>query len=251
MSFLAGRLKTERAARAVLSFVGWLTLCGCGAELVDRSYDGPPFLTLTGAVDVEPADAEDAPGAAVAWFWLTGSEATAAAWQVEWEPRVYSYSMTLRSPPGRDDFEETGWSGGPVALPSDVTLLVGLPLLIAGATDDAAEEPLAVDPELGRLIEWLADPSGDARALVQSEDGMQRVIGVTRHHLLVAVGADEGVETLGEHPAWSDALPTLAEATPGLTLYAWQERSAVWAALAEPGVRTEFQGIDITPPANL
>lgn len=212
-----------------------LGVAACTDGVFSRGDDLGPFLRLSGSVDPDAPISGERTRGAVAWVWLREGELGSVVTEVPFEPLVYRYALTLSLPP--DPGTGALLPEEELSLPG-VTLLFGLPLLIepaAGAFPDVALKPRA-------LLDWVRGASPSLREALPDET----VAAATAGHLLMLLHAEDGAERLTEADAWEQGHPLcqVDQAVEGLTLYRVSEgKCGGWEPLAEPGERTEFQGV--------
>lgn len=212
-------------------------LASACASPLPADFDGPPYLTLQGAVELSGPAGEDPVFAAVAWAWTQDGTMHSVVHEVPFEPEVYFYRLTVPGPPA----EEATRDGPAPADLGDEAVLIGLPLLL-----QATGVPTA-DPEgfarwlSGERVppdEWLDVPGG--RVLAWADD-----------HLLLGM-ATGGAARLGESPGVDlGTLCGVEDVLAGLTLYQRAGEPQCpdsWEALAPPGARTDFQGVTMRSP---
>ena len=216
-------------------------MVGCTGAVLGRGEDLGAYVVISGPVDPAVAIGGGRTGARIAWAWLAGGELSSLVTEVPFEPRVYSYALSVEVPPDPDE--------ATVALASDqgepgLTLLFGVPLLVE--PDGRGAPVVAVDPE--RLLEWVSGASPTLAEAFTTSGGA--VAAVTPDHLLVLVSAQSGSGRLATAPEWQPEaeLCRVDAALAGLTLY----RSvgvgcSGWDPLAPAGRRTEFQGVAMGP----
>ena len=207
---------------------------GCDAAIVDDTWEGGVFFAISGPIDVPADSIGSEPRGAIAWAWLLHGRISGRVEEAGFEPRVYSYALDVDHPPTVDpnEGEPAGWAGW-----AGSSLLVGLPLLYR--PEDEAHD-LQVIPEA--LFAWLSGDETDANAVVVPGSG-DMLAAVTRDHLIVGLAGDPPGPPGHGAPCGLDA------AVAGLTLYRRGDGAcAAWQPLADPGERTEFQGVPMGPP---
>jgi len=178
---------------------------------------------------VDPAvDIQGEAAGGVLWVWIRGGWMGGELVRAPLEQRLFRYGLSIPPPPGGDHV-----TGEAPPTWRDEDLLVGLPLLVDLPSADAAmptPDPLA-------LLSWLEQPGGELAGLP--------VAAWPSDHLLIARDASSAVDRLGQVPGWTGPC-SLGDVQRGLTLYRRDHADCGgWRAVAAPGTRTEFQGVEM------
>ncbi len=210
-----------------------LLLAGCSEHVFDANYDGGSAFVLSGEVSPTVViDPEDDVMGAILWAWSLDGATGVSIEPVPTEIRLFRYSLEVPPPP----VPLAASQGLPDAWPglAELDLLVGVPVLLAAPPG----ADVTVSVRADGVFDWVGDNTSLEAQLAAVAPG----------HLLVVYDADVTSSRLGEAPEWSGHC-ALDDAVAGFTLY---RRDALgcggWSPLAEPGSRTEFQGVGMTPP---
>jgi hypothetical protein len=189
---------------------------------------GPSFR-LSGPVDA--AVSVDAPVMQgwLAWVWRVDGQLCGRGERVAFEPQVWRYALLVSGPPEIDTPDVC--VPAPPSLADGPLVAWGVPVLSASEV----ETTLQLDP--GGVVDWLAGAAPFAGA-IGANDGA--IAAMTPSHLL-AVAAD--------NVAWAPEACRFDQISTGLTVYADAGVDCGgWERLAEPGSRTEFQGVALSVP---
>lgn len=226
-----------------------LLLLGCGGEFVRVGSDDLVFFRLSGTVEARPDALGAEPGGAVAWIWEESGQSYGFVQRVGLEPRVFRYLLDVPGPPTQADLPVPGEPGAPFIGVPGISVVVGLPILYAPASDDHDSTGLEVDVSL--VGDWLGGTLVDATLLIRpTGQSDARLLAATIDHLLIGSTASPPVAQLAQHPDFCATRSCgLDEVVAGLTLYRRSPSPcAPWEPLAAAGERTEFQGIGMHDP---
>jgi hypothetical protein len=191
----------------------------------------PGYLRLRGGVASDVALEGDDAGAVVVWVTAVDGETCVEVDELTFVPHLLAYEVEISGPPRLD---------GEPCVPTPADWGDPLPFAVGALA--------LVDPERGRTVEVTADPlsllgwfAGEAVSLGEllAVDG-GRVAAVALEHALMATT---------EAPSVGTPYCRFERGIPGLVLY--DDRGSGcggWVPLAEPGERTEFQGVDLSAP---
>jgi len=231
-------LISKKKSRTRALSVWMLALIGCGAPLLDSSWEGGTYLTVSGPVDPDVPLQGGELRAAIAWVWMADGELGSVVVDAPFEPRVYQYSVEIDRPPDR--------SGSPVPIPIDLPpsarVLLGTAVLYETASGGELE--LQADPS--DLLDALLSP-GFPGGVVRGTGAT--VVAAWPEHRLGVLATDSGAQRLLEVPEWSSTGPLvqISELSVGLTLYRSSTSEGGWEPVAPAGQRTEFQSVGMGP----
>jgi hypothetical protein len=204
-----------------------LALVGCAVT----PPDDPGYLRLAGSVAPDVTlDGDDA-GAVLVWATVASGETCVEVDPLRFVPHLLSYEAEVDGPPALDG---DPCVPTPAAFGDPGPFAAGLLVLV----DPDQGQPLSVRADPVSLLDWFATGAGSPGALLTAERG--RVAAVAGGYTLMV--ARDGLAVGPEYCRLDDVVP-------GLVLY--DDRGVDcggWAPLAEPGERTEYQGVDLEAP---
>lgn len=187
------------------------------------------FVRISG--DVDPAVVLDGGDEVLDLVWVTsaGGETCVEVAPLVIEPALFAYQVEVDGPPAL--------TGDPCVPSTAGEGALGLGLLALLDPDPNGRVEVTADPST--LLDWFAGSGAPLADVLVTSGG--RLAAASSVALIVA---DEGMVP-------DPALCKFAQIVPGLTLY--KDRPGAicleeWVPLSAPGERTEFQGIDLTPP---
>lgn len=202
-----------------------MMLAGCA-----DSPSGDSFLTLRGAVDAEVVVEGDDARAVIVWVTAVDGELCLEPIDVPFRPYLLQYEVIIDGPPSL--------AGQPcVPAPTGLQrarLAWGALVLV----DPDRPAPTQIEADPSALLGWFAGEPSTLGEILVARDA---VIAAVAERFALIVSAREG--------DYTDRWCRFGAVLPGLAPYVDRGSDCDgWEPLAEPGVYTELQGIDLSTP---